>query len=354
MSNWLLKTLLCALCLLCIDSVNCNATTPPELVGIINRWKRSCIGKEFETTGIGVQAIEDLKKDPFVGKDETKHFQSRMTFGFYDNAAYVKVRSAGPTESIDLQPQGYSVWFDGRSTGYQDAKADEKIVVLDGPDPIGDRFGAESALLLVGWGLPRNKTIQDLLELYEVWESVKINQTTKVFRGRSVNGTIEVGVTTSSSSEEVISYLLGNLQFKHAINGDPVKSNFHVLFEYRTPAPDDVIPSVVESRAIDTVKGVRYSHANRYTLSSPIRQAKPLERRADGLPTIPNGTRVQVDDYLEVEFEWRDGEIVRKIDREKVKSLLGFKFSGVKWLLPALLLLAGGAIGFVWYRRSRS
>ena len=125
-----------------------------------------------------------------------------------------------------------------------------------------------------------------------------------------------------------------------------------MTYRYENASPNELIPTFAESRKITTGKGINFGHASRFTLSSSVRIAKPLVTIADGLPEIANGTRVQVDDFPGIEFEWRDREIVRKIDRKKVASLIGFKFTGIKWFLPGILLFLTGTVGFVWWRRS--
>lgn len=63
---------------------------------------------------------------------------------------------------------------------------------------------------------------------------------------------------------------------------------------------------------------------------------------------VPNGTRVQVNDHPGIKFEWRDGEIVRMIDRKRVDELAGYSFTGSKWKLPIVVISLGALIWFAW------
>jgi hypothetical protein len=81
---------------------------------------------------------------------------------------------------------------------------------------------------------------------------------------------------------------------------------------------------------------------------------KVSDRYGDFFSDVPNGAPVQVDDYLGIEFEWRDGEIVRKVDGVKLASLVGQPFFGSplrRYLLMALGLgVLAAAAWFAWRR----
>ena len=77
----------------------------------------------------------------------------------------------------------------------------------------------------------------------------------------------------------------------------------------------------------------------------------------DFFTDIPDGTPVQVNDYMGIDFVWDDGEIVRKIDRRTLRSLIDQPFfeSPVRRLLMmALGAAAAGVAGLLlWRQRSR-
>ncbi|QDU38344.1 hypothetical protein Mal4_26710 [Maioricimonas rarisocia] len=80
-------------------------------------------------------------------------------------------------------------------------------------------------------------------------------------------------------------------------------------------------------------------------------------RYGDFFIDIPDGTRVQVNDYMGIDFVWENGEIVRKIDRRTLQSLIDQPFfeSPVRRLL--LMALGAAAIAltgwFIWHRSSQ-
>jgi len=77
----------------------------------------------------------------------------------------------------------------------------------------------------------------------------------------------------------------------------------------------------------------------------------------DFFTDIPDGTPVQVNDYMGIDFVWDDGEIVRKIDRRTLRSLIDQPFfeSPVRRLL--MMALGGAAVAvaglLLWRQRSR-
>ncbi|MEW4529591.1 hypothetical protein [Maioricimonas sp. JC845] len=81
------------------------------------------------------------------------------------------------------------------------------------------------------------------------------------------------------------------------------------------------------------------------------------QRYGDYFTDIPDGTPVQVNDYMGIDFVWDDGEIVRKIDRRTLRSLIDQPFfeSPVRRLL--MMALGGAAVAvaglLLWRQRSR-
>ncbi|MEW4529599.1 hypothetical protein [Maioricimonas sp. JC845] len=77
----------------------------------------------------------------------------------------------------------------------------------------------------------------------------------------------------------------------------------------------------------------------------------------DFFTDIPDGTPVQVNDYMGIDFVWDDGEIVRKIDRRTLRSLIDQPFfeSPVRRLLMMALGAAAVAVAglLLWRQRSR-
>ncbi|MFG0333486.1 MAG: hypothetical protein ACF8TS_09005, partial [Maioricimonas sp. JB049] len=77
----------------------------------------------------------------------------------------------------------------------------------------------------------------------------------------------------------------------------------------------------------------------------------------DFFTDIPDGTPVQVNDYMGIDFVWEDGEIVRKADRTPLSSLIGEPF--FESPAPRLLMMALGAAAvavaglLLWRQRSR-
>ncbi len=80
---------------------------------------------------------------------------------------------------------------------------------------------------------------------------------------------------------------------------------------------------------------------------------KTPTRWNDIVKNVPNGTRIPIFDHRGIEFEWRDGDIVRVIDRKKLDDINGLHFRGSKWTIPIAVCIVAclGATGFWWFRR---
>lgn len=75
---------------------------------------------------------------------------------------------------------------------------------------------------------------------------------------------------------------------------------------------------------------------------------------------IKNGTRVSVEDSPNIEYEWEDGKIVKRIDRAVVASLEQWDFRPEPWWRRYRLEMAAGLAGVAavaglawWWRRYR-
>lgn len=93
---------------------------------------------------------------------------------------------------------------------------------------------------------------------------------------------------------------------------------------------------------------------------SEIQEVSPVvqvsDRYGDFFTGIPNGTPVQVNDYLGIDFIWQDGEIVRKVDRVKLSALVGQPFFGSplrRYLWMGLGLVGLAAVGWLVWRLGR-
>lgn len=94
---------------------------------------------------------------------------------------------------------------------------------------------------------------------------------------------------------------------------------------------------------------------NRYEIQEVGPVVQVSDRYGDFFTGIPNGTRVQVDDYLGIDFIWQDGEIVRKVDRVKLSALVGQPFFGSprrRYLWIGLGLVGLAAVGWLVWRYS--
>ncbi len=70
------------------------------------------------------------------------------------------------------------------------------------------------------------------------------------------------------------------------------------------------------------------SRASFMTLQSVGPVVELTERYGDFFTDVPDGNRVQVDDHMAIDFIWEDGEILRKVDKVKLDSLIGQSFFG--------------------------
>jgi hypothetical protein len=114
--------------------------------------------------------------------------------------------------------------------------------------------------------------------------------------------------------------------------------------------PSKVIVADVYSR--NGVGGITHFRSCELREVGPVRELS--DRYKDYFTDLPDGTRVQVDDYMPIDFIWRDGEIVREVDEVKLSALLGkpfFESSRRQYLLVGLgivVLIAAGL--FLWHR----
>lgn len=70
---------------------------------------------------------------------------------------------------------------------------------------------------------------------------------------------------------------------------------------------------------------------------------------------MANGTRVYVQDDLNILYEWQDGTLVKSLNQDSIESLHGHVFSRGRWLGRGLFALGciavAGLGGLFWYRR---
>jgi hypothetical protein len=88
------------------------------------------------------------------------------------------------------------------------------------------------------------------------------------------------------------------------------------------------------------------SWVSTHSVSEIVSVSPPVEvtdRYGDFFTDVPNGTPVQVNDYMGIDFIWQDGEIVRKIDGVKLESLVGQPFFGSP--LRRFILMGFGFLG---------
>ncbi len=75
--------------------------------------------------------------------------------------------------------------------------------------------------------------------------------------------------------------------------------------------------------------------------------------------SVPNGTRVQVNDHPNIEYEWRDGKIVKKVNTASLNDLGGNFFKAGGWwrivyiLLGLVPILVAAVSVWWWMRRTR-
>jgi hypothetical protein len=72
-----------------------------------------------------------------------------------------------------------------------------------------------------------------------------------------------------------------------------------------------------------------------------ISTASPIDRPGDVIKDIDDGTSIQNREMPGIMFEWRDGEVVRRVDRKRIGDLAETRFRNGKWLVPL------GALAFV-------
>lgn len=135
-------------------------------------------------------------------------------------------------------------------------------------------------------------------------------------------------------------------------DGSKFRSRTEVKFFYDTESgTNDLYPTKIQCDEEIIAEG-KSSFARRHIELTQMKSANKFEKPGDIIKDIENGTRVTSSSHPGIEFEWRDGEIVRTIDRKKVKSLSGFRFTGAKWFLPTVMLVfATIGAGWWWIRR---
>lgn len=79
------------------------------------------------------------------------------------------------------------------------------------------------------------------------------------------------------------------------------------------------------------------------------------DRYGDFFTDVPDDTLVQVNDYMGIDFIWKDGEIVREVDHAKLSSLIDRPFFASpmrRYVLANVGFLMLGIIAIVVWRRS--
>ena len=102
-------------------------------------------------------------------------------------------------------------------------------------------------------------------------------------------------------------------------------------------------------------RGKLESRASFMTLQSVGPVVELTERYGDFFTDVPEGRRVEVYDYMGIDFSWVDGEIVRTVDKVKLASLIGHSFFGSplrRLVMMALGLTVLAVIAWLVWRRS--
>lgn len=131
------------------------------------------------------------------------------------------------------------------------------------------------------------------------------------------------------------------------------------ITRFGTANSKPVITGFTLTSAIQTAQGVRSpdtTHARHVVSFSEINLNPDFSRDPFVITTrIPNGLHVTVREQRGIDYEWRDGEIVKSVNQSSVGNLEGHWFQGGSLFGRGLLLLAflvvGGFSFLCWYKR---
>lgn len=94
-------------------------------------------------------------------------------------------------------------------------------------------------------------------------------------------------------------------------------------------------------------------HSTMESVGPPI---KVSDRYGDYYTDVPDGTHVQVNDYMGIDFIWENGQIVRKVDRVALADLVGQPFFASPFrrllLMGLSVCLIAAVAWFIWRRSS--
>ncbi len=103
-------------------------------------------------------------------------------------------------------------------------------------------------------------------------------------------------------------------------------------------------------------RGKLETRASFMTLQSVGPIVELTERYGDFFTDVPEGHRVQVNDHMAIDFVWQNGEIVRKVDKVKLGSLIGQSFFGSpvrRLVMMGIGLVVLAVITSIVWRRSK-
>ncbi|GIW96957.1 MAG: hypothetical protein KatS3mg111_0290 [Pirellulaceae bacterium] len=117
--------------------------------------------------------------------------------------------------------------------------------------------------------------------------------------------------------------------------------------------------------SVQTLSLVRYKSEGRFTgyfmahdttilaISERIPRPNNLEELLNRFDVAwPDGMSVTIASHEGIDFEWRDGAIVRRIDRKRLDSISGFRLSNARWTIPVLgLFVLTCVAAFLYWRR---
>jgi hypothetical protein len=311
---------------------------PLELVSSLTRWQNEAKGRSVEcqwrSKDLEVENsssnVESLDSQPIVSKGRIQFFSSDRWFWTQEY------------EQDGVEYSDRTVVLSNRLTTLQ-VKSGMCSSFFDRPyEPIG--YVSETYFFGgIGGGIV---SLESHVKELRDWKTQQ-QSGNRIFSAANSAKSFKISVDSLGR----VNHVSCILHTKHLVNGSPVTTKYELGYRY-AEASDQVFHAWLPVfLRVDCEVKANASHTRGLVEGTIVRmeEAEPMTSLKDFVVDITNGTRVDVGDYPGIEFEWLDGEIVRKIDRKKVASLTGFKFSSAKWVIPSVLLVAIAA-GCLWWK----
>jgi hypothetical protein len=270
------------------------------------------------------------------------------------NSVCLQTETSRDLKTNDLNYIFGYYFFDGREVSVDFAKNRESITVDNQPMIFGNAF------VTPFFGIFNLGNYQKLQQGFRVWPALK-NWSRVV-----VDDGLVLGASTSDQRVKLTflgktgtGFKLSRVELVGSTKTGVEKTSYRIVADYDYEPLDGAgspeFPTSVKQLSVDKTASSPLIYGTQIECKlKKIGYKKPPFEKLGEVIELPNGTTVDIIDHRGIEFEWKDGEVVRVIDRKKLEGIRRIRFKGAKWLIPILVVMSicvGLWLRWLWVKR---